>query len=260
MGKLVGDIGKGIVAVVLLALAAGIFLTFITLGPQRQTPVALAPTPAPGAPGQVTAPTATPPTTVTPTSKPAPPNPVQKPRPEDAPILGGAILDPYPTTSYRNLAHEIDVIVIGMVKEVLPARWNTGDGKRPPVYHNLPIAEQRRFVIYTPVVIQVQRYLKAAQPAVELIAFGQAGGQVGQDRFVYSGDPQTPFVAGERVLVFLKAGSLNALAEYPPEANPSFFNAGGKHDIAADGRARYREIELPLEEVVRRVEEAVRQR
>lgn len=259
MGTLVGALGKVVVSAAIVVLAAGVLLAFVTMGPPRQAPVALAPTPTPQAPGPEVAPTPTPPTSPAPAPKTAPPYPTPKPRPEDAPILGGAIGEPFPTTSYSDLVREKDIIAIGMVKEVGPARWNTADGKRPPVYHNLPYNEQRRYVIYRPIVVQVERYIKPEAPGAQVITFGQAGGQVGQDSFVYSGDPQTPFVGGERVLVFLKRGSLNALPGYAPEANPSFFNAGGKHTVGADGRARYREIDLPLEEVVRGVEEALRQ-
>ncbi|GEM_PF-6063432 len=255
MGRQVGVLGRSALAAAAIILVAGLVVAFIGMGPQRQTAATLASPLAPGVPTG-----AWPTTTTKGDAGPVAPSPVTtlSPRPEDTPITGGAILDLAPSTSYWSLVRKKDVIAVGEIKEVGAARWNTADGKRPVGFWSLSVEQRRRYFIYKPVVLRVHRFIRTPDPRVESLIFGEPGGQVGQDSWGFRGDPQTPFTAGEKVLVFLAKISLNALPEYPADANPSLLNSGGKHTIT-DGRARYREIDLPLDEVVRRVEEALRQ-
>jgi hypothetical protein len=60
--------------------------------------------------------------------------------------------------NHEELIEYSDTIVIGTVKEILPSRWNTKDGKHP----GKPTAELDYFddTIYTDIVISVDEYLK----------------------------------------------------------------------------------------------------
>lgn len=58
--------------------------------------------------------------------------------------------------THEDLSNYSDTIVIGTVKEMLPSRWNTIDGKEPDVN-----AENGSFnLIYTDFIVSVDNYLK----------------------------------------------------------------------------------------------------
>ncbi len=97
------------------------------------------------------------------------------------------------------LAQYADVIALGTVKEVLPARWNTADGKRHPSLGTSDVPPGMSH-IYSPVILEVERYLKNPQ-AERTVTLYMLGGNVGQDRMV--SDDAAQFQVGERVFVFL---------------------------------------------------------
>jgi len=90
------------------------------------------------------------------------------------------------------LAQNSDVIVIGEVKEILPSRWTTEDGKKPINFY-----DER---IYTDVIIEVNEYLKNPQPTEE-ITVRTMGGKIGYDRII--SEDEAEFEPDEKVLLFL---------------------------------------------------------
>jgi len=79
------------------------------------------------------------------------------------------------------------------------ARWNTEDGKRPPIATGGEIVRQGYF-IYTPVTFSSFTPLRAhSLPPSE--AYMTIGGQVGQDTYRMDGDPQLSGVGGHYILV-----------------------------------------------------------
>jgi len=104
------------------------------------------------------------------------------------------------------LAQESDVIVIGEVKEIIPSRWTTEDGKKPVNFY-----DER---IYTDVIIEVDEYLKNPQPTEE-ITVRTMGGKVGYDRII--SEDEAEFEPDEKVLLFLTTH------------DPYTENIGGEH-------------------------------
>jgi hypothetical protein len=66
----------------------------------------------------------------------------------------------HPISDLNVLTDFAPIIVRGVVTQVGPARWSTPDGTRPPNPH----ARDTRETIYRPVIVQVDEYLKGAQP------------------------------------------------------------------------------------------------
>jgi hypothetical protein len=144
-----------------------------------------------------------PPMTPVPTSSGLPPTrtppaitPPSMPQPSDPFNLTVAAAR-FPNT--RVSVNEATRIIIGTVKEILPARWSTADGQRPPNPHVEGLAD----VIYRPVVFEVEQYYKGKGNEQELVLVG-FGGTVGQDSMEYAGDDLFTFHVGERMIVFLK--------------------------------------------------------
>lgn len=144
-----------------------------------------------------------PPMTPVPTSSGLPPTrtppvitPPSMPQPSDPFNLTVAAAR-FPNT--RISVNEATNIIIGTVKEILPARWSTVDGKRPPNPHIEGLAD----VIYRPVVFEVEQYYKGKGNEQELVLVG-VGGTVGQDSMDYASDDLFTFQVGERMIVFLK--------------------------------------------------------
>ncbi len=101
-------------------------------------------------------------------------------------IISNALLDPR-VSNVSYLAEEADVIAVGRVKEILPSKWNTVDGKKP--------SSLEKAVIYTDVVIEVQRYLKNPQNATEIVV-RTLGGTVGEDSMMAEDEAKFEHTAG----------------------------------------------------------------
>ena len=90
------------------------------------------------------------------------------------------------------------LIVVGTVRDILPACWVTADGRRPANPH----ADQGLLII-TPVRVEVERVAKGryALPDIYLAALG---GRIGADCASISGSgPRPAFRFGERYVYFL---------------------------------------------------------
>lgn len=95
--------------------------------------------------------------------------------------------------THEEIRDNSDTIVIGTVKEILPPRWNTEDGKRP---HKLLYSiEYPDDIIYTDIVISVDEYLKNPLSSRELIV-RVTGGTIGDFSMTTDADPS--FNASEK--------------------------------------------------------------
>jgi hypothetical protein len=90
-------------------------------------------------------------------------------------------------------------IIIGRVKEILPAIWVTPDGKRPKDLQ----ASDYNDIIMTPVLIEVEQFLRGSQSQTEILIYA-VGGFVEPDEVKYTSDDLYEFIAGERVVVFIR--------------------------------------------------------
>lgn len=161
---------------------------------------------------------------------PTPPPPLPTPKASDPyhMKINGARL-PLP----ERITKEATVVAIGAVKQILPARWTTPDGKRPANPHAPPYQ-----TIYRPVVLEVQQYLKGPQPQPQLLLW-VLGGTVGQDSVEYQVDDLFTFREGDRVVVYLvsEGRTLNTSPLLTPR---------DRYTVTKDGRAGngYRNLSL----------------
>ena len=133
--------------------------------------------------------------------------------------------------SYEYLTENSDVILIGTVKEILPGKWNTVDGKRP---HESVDEFEWYDMIYTDVVITTDEYLKNPLPEDEVVVrvfTGTVGNDVSTDDYAAS------FQIGEKVFLYL----IEDEWEYTKDLGPDhYFTLGliqGKLTLTDDGNA-----------------------
>lgn len=226
--------------------------------PLTATAVALVPT----KPGEVPTPIPTPdgpvrypPTTAggpDPQYRPTPdhPLPPQPTQPAEAPINISVIADGTPNA--RSATQEATLVALGTVRQVLPARWNTPGGGRPANPHS---QESRQHdTISTPVIVQVERYLKGSRPQPQVHIFAN-GGTVGQDWVRYSGPWTFTFHEGERVVVFLKEDQLNPPA---PDGSPFWRLVDQHYLIDGNDRATDGTHTIPLQQLLDEIAAAQR--
>lgn len=138
-----------------------------------------------------------------------------------------------------------ETIVLGTVRQVGRAGWNTADGSRAADVS--PRAMERdKSQIYRTVVIDVERYLKNPQPANE-VAIMALGGTVGTDSIVWRSNIQD-YEPGERVLVFLYKRPSEAQDPAP------VWSINEKYTVAKDGTASTEFASMPLAELIGRIE------
>lgn len=113
--------------------------------------------------------------------------------------------------THEDLNNYSDTIVIGTVKEILPPKWNTLDGKRPSEA-NVKV-DQSSF-IYTDTIVSVDKYLKKPSESKESkeIIVRTVGGTIGTDRVISEDDPS--FKTGEKVLLYLTKDTINVDSEH----------------------------------------------
>jgi hypothetical protein len=261
----------------LVAATLGGSVVLLACGQLRGTaPPALAAVPA-GYAGQSGIPTALPPSlTRTPfptypapiytTPVPTEPNPPPKltavagelvptPRPTPRPN------DPYyvisvgtGTPDVQRATKEATVVAIGTVRQILPARWTTPNGRRPANPHDPANPES----ISRPVLIEVEQYLKGQQPQRQLQLFAP-GGAVGQDKVEVrlNGRAQFMFREGERVVVFLNErvyGSTKTL-----NGSPLWEPLSSHYTVGSDGLATDGFRTVPLQQLLGEIAEAQKQ-
>ncbi len=146
---------------------------------------------------------------------------------------------------------EATVIALGTVVQVYPARWTTPDGRRPAN----PRDPTTRESISTPVLVEVEHYLKGPQPEQRLLIFAP-GGKVGQDgvEVWLSGRLQYQYREGERVVVFLdqrpygSARTLDGRALWQPLST--------HYVVGADEQASDGFHTLPLQQLLAEIADA----
>lgn len=134
--------------------------------------------------------------------------------------------------THEELRDYSDTIVIGIVKEILPPKWNTIDGKQP----NKPLTEIDRLndTIYTDIVISVDEYLKNPLSSNEVIVRSIVG-TIGNISMTSDAEPS--FKNGEKVLLYLSKDDNPGTKDIGPE---HFIVTGyfqGKFTLTDDGKA-----------------------
>jgi hypothetical protein len=148
-------------------------------------------------------------------------------------------------TNIKFLVDNSITIVRGIVKHVPPARWSTPNGQRPANPH----APDRIGIIYRPVILQVEEYLKGdMQQRTEVLL--ARGGTVGQDSVDYCGDPLYTFQEGEHVVLFLDLPE-EGLGPIPPETpgGPPLLTIREHYTLTADGQARNIDRQVPFQQL-----------
>ncbi|KKG14539.1 hypothetical protein EO98_06290 [Methanosarcina sp. 2.H.T.1A.6] len=130
-----------------------------------------------------------------------------------------------------DLAKESNLILTGSVKEILPERWNTPDGKFPEKsFEDLDWED----VIYRVVVFSVDRYLKNSLPSEEVVVL-VLGGMVGNLSPDVEDEPS--FEPGEGVLLFLVEDTYPATKDLEPGHFVVCRVFQGKFSLTEDGKA-----------------------
>ena len=148
------------------------------------------------------------------------------------------------------LVSATDAIVIGTVRDELPARWTTRDGTRPANPHT------GSYGIYRPVVVDVEQVIKG-QTQRHIMVNAQ-GGQIGQDLVSEgSATPLYTFTKGEHVLLFLSE---------PRYAHPEMVNGvvpylvDDHYTLMADGHAKsYHRLET-FQQLLNEIQMAIHKR
>lgn len=160
------------------------------------------------------------------------------------PIDFGICIDFIPYT-HEELKDNSDTIVMGTVKEKLPPRWNTADGKKPNKLLNK--IEYPDDIIYTDIVISVDEYLKNPLSSRELIV-RVTGGTVGDFSMTTDADPL--FNTSEKVLLYLSKDESSSTGNIGPEhfIVTDFYR--GKYTLTEDGKAITPDETVTLEELL----------
>jgi len=136
------------------------------------------------------------------------------------------------TYTHDDLNKYSDTIITGTVKEKLPSKWNTIDGKQP----NKAVTElSYHDLIYTDTVISVDKYLKNPLSSKEVIV-RSIGGTLGN--LVMTSDDEPSLEPGEKILLFLSKDTNTDLMNFGPEhfIVTGFFQ--GKFVLTDDGKVR----------------------
>lgn len=90
------------------------------------------------------------------------------------------------------------LIVMGMVQQVLPPRWDTVDGRHP---ETCPYPQNS---IFTPVVLSVEQLLKGTTALRQVLVYAY-GGKIGRDEMSIGMPPDQRYVfrVGERAVVLM---------------------------------------------------------
>ena len=147
--------------------------------------------------------------------------------------------------SPEDLAKKSDLILIGSVKEILPARWNTPDGEQPEdAFEGSGLND----VIYRDVVISVDQYLKNPLSSNEVIV-RTLGGTVGNLTLAVEDEPS--FEPGDDVLLYLVEDAYPATKDLEPEHFRVTGSFQGKYTLTGDGKAVKSGEAVELEELLR---------
>jgi len=145
--------------------------------------------------------------------------------------LHGEFSSSYLILNHTELSNKSDTIVIGTVKEILPSKWNSVDGKKP----SGKVQFSPQTFIYTDVLINVDEYVKNPLSSKEIIVRVE-GGTVGNDTLVT--DSQPTFQPGEKVLLYLIKGENPDANDKGAEHFRVTGSLQGKFTLTDDGKAK----------------------
>lgn len=176
---------------------------------------------------------------------PDPPDDDIKPENNSEEPIGIDICIDFIPYNHEELRNYSDTIVIGTVKEILPPKWNTIDGKQP----NKPITKlyYPDDIIYTDIVISVDEYLKNSSSSKEVIV-RITGGTVGDVSMSTDADPS--FKIGEKVLLYLSKDESPSTKDIGPKhfIVKDFYR--GKYTLTDDGKAVMPDENTTLDELL----------
>jgi hypothetical protein len=113
---------------------------------------------------------------------------------------------------FTSIAKSADIVVEGVVEELLPTRWTTPNGKAPAVLTDDPHQQIR-----TPVRLSVTRVFKG-DPVGKMITFSFLGGRVDDIAMVTERHHEV-YQPGNKIILFLYRTN--------PGSAPSMVDAGG---------------------------------
>ncbi|AKB28228.1 hypothetical protein MSSIT_1509 [Methanosarcina siciliae T4/M] len=150
--------------------------------------------------------------------------------------------------NHTELNNRSDTIVIGTVKEILPPKWNTVDGKKSGEDVKFSI----RNTIYTDIIISVDEYVKNPLASNE-VRVRVEGGTVRNDTLVVEYEPK--FQPGEKVLLYLMKDDNPGTKDIDPE---HFIVTGalqGKFTLTDDGKAMRPDETVNKDELLNTIKE-----
>jgi len=133
--------------------------------------------------------------------------------------------------NFSQLNEQSKIIVIGTVKDILPSKWNTADGKRrSDVIDKL----SENDTIYTDIIVSVNKYLKNPLNQTEVLVRVQGG----EDDIVkVNVDYEPTFKAGEKVLLYLQEDTYPLIKNIGPDHYVVTGYSLGKFSLTDNGMA-----------------------
>ncbi len=122
-----------------------------------------------------------------------------------------------------------ELVILGMVRDILPSRWATQDGRRPENPHII-----NRVLIVTPVRVAVERVAKGAYGLPD-IYFAVPGGRIGQECAGYNGSGALPeFNFAGRYLYFVSQSSFPGTPPVPGDDRYRDYRADFSYTVLPD--------------------------
>lgn len=144
-----------------------------------------------------------------------------------------------------NLTKDSDIVLTGSVKEILPAKWSTSDGKEPLN----PIEDLGPYVlIYRDVVVSVDEYLKNPLSSDEVTVRTQ-GGTIGN--LTMDAEDEPFFEIGEKVLLYLVEDTYPVTKDLGPDHFVVYGCFQGKFSLTEEGKAVSKVETVELEEMLK---------
>lgn len=150
--------------------------------------------------------------------------------------------------THEDLNNYSDVIVIGTVSEILPGKWNTIDGNRPDKANS---EFNQGDLIYTDIIINVDKYLKNPLPSKEIVV-RVIGGTVGND--TVTSDVEPNFKPDEKVLLYL-AKDISPITNIGQEHFLVTGSLQGKYTLTDDRKAIRPDENTTLDELASTIKE-----
>lgn len=148
-----------------------------------------------------------------------------------------------PLLDNKELSNRSEMIIVGTVKEILPSKWTSVDGKRPNGIDSFSLENS----IYTDITINVDKYLKNPSSSKE-VTVRLDGGTVGNDTLEANYEPM--FKPGEKVLLFLTEDVVTSTSNIEPKHLRVTGCMLGKFTLTDDGKAVRRDKTVSQDELL----------